>query len=111
MPRIADTQRLSRDVRLAEEPGRRIADAQRKAALLIRGRSGQVMWLRLSRCGRLEASRAELQGCILVALLRTPAATSAECAVYRMVWGLFLSHLPYCGTDGRCVARPGRAWR
>jgi hypothetical protein len=86
------------------------------------------MWLRLSRCGRgrrqerfgcgtshtadrLEASRAELQGCILVALLRTPAATSAECAVYRKVWGLFLSHLPYCGTDGRCVARPGRAWR
>ena len=37
---IADTQRLSRNMRLAEEPGRRTADPERKAALLIRGRFG-----------------------------------------------------------------------
>ena len=67
------------------------------------GRADAADWL--------EAGPAELQDCILVVLLRTPAAASAECAVYRKVWGSFLPHLPYCGAGGWCVARPGRAWR
>jgi hypothetical protein len=105
------------------------ADSERKAALLIwRGEAarsggyghpvvGAAAGKDGSAAGRADAAdwpgadRAERRGCILVVLLWTLAAASAECAVYRKVWGLFLSHLPYCGTDGRCVARPGRAWR
>src|SRR5206468_1531661 len=50
---------------------------------------------------------AEVQGCILVALLRTPAATSAECAVYRKGLGL-VSLSPAVLRYGRSVRGQAR---
>ena len=56
-------------------------------------------------------SRAELQGRILVPLLQTLAAASAEFAVYHMVLEPLFPHVRHSGASGRGMARPGRAWR
>src|SRR6266566_543700 len=124
---IATTQRLSRNVRPAEEPGRRCRLGTKGGPADLGGGAarsggygcpvvGAAVGKDGSAAGRadaadgLEAGPAELQDCILVVLLRTPAATSRSARCTQGL-GLVPPHLPYCGAGGRCVARPGRAWR
>jgi hypothetical protein len=94
------------------------ADSERKAAVLVwRGGAarsggyghpvvGAAAGKDGSAAGRADAAnwpgagRAERRGCILVVLLWTLAAASAECAVYRKVWSSFLLHVSHSGAGG-----------
>jgi hypothetical protein len=54
---------------------------------------------------------AELQGCILVMLLQTMAAASAEFAGVAWSWSLIFPHVPHPIRAVGACARPGHAWR